>query len=123
LVAPLAKGAAVARLVGTTCQGCHLSIRRRGGADQAHRWSPLAHCDNCGASWFPDARRSGRLLRRCARGNQDGRDRAVVFDPSSAPPARLAAVSERIGETTKQRREYRALIAGLEAAAATPSRA
>jgi ribonuclease HI len=47
---------------------------------------------------------------------------AVVFDPSSAPPARLAAVSERIGETTNNVAEYRALIAGLEAAAATPSR-
>jgi len=43
---------------------------------------------------------------------------AVVFDPSSAPPARLAAVSERIGETTNNVAEYRALIAGLEAAAA-----
>ena len=48
---------------------------------------------------------------------------AVVFDPSSAPPTRLAAVSERIGETTNNVAEYRALIAGLEAAAATPSRA
>jgi ribonuclease HI len=42
---------------------------------------------------------------------------AVVFDPSSAPPERLAAVSERIGETTNNVAEYRALIAGLEAAA------
>jgi ribonuclease HI len=48
---------------------------------------------------------------------------AVVLDPSSAPPARLAAVSERIGETTNNVAEYRALIAGLEAAAATPARA
>jgi ribonuclease HI len=48
---------------------------------------------------------------------------AVVVDPSSAPPARLAAVSQRIGETTNNVAEYRALIAGLEAAAATPSRA
>jgi ribonuclease HI len=48
---------------------------------------------------------------------------AVVLDPSSAPPTRLAAVSERIGETTNNVAEYRALIAGLEAAAATPSRA
>jgi ribonuclease HI len=48
---------------------------------------------------------------------------AVVFDASSVPPARLAAVSERIGETTNNVAEYRALIAGLEAAAATPSRA
>jgi ribonuclease HI len=48
---------------------------------------------------------------------------AVVLDPSSAPPRKLAAVSERIGETTNNVAEYRALIAGLEAAAATPSRA
>ena len=32
-------------------------------------------------------------------------------------------MSERIGETTNNVAEYRALIAGLEAAAATPSRA
>ncbi len=48
---------------------------------------------------------------------------AVVLDPSSTPPTRLAAVSERIGETTNNVAEYRALIAGLEAAAATPARA
>jgi len=48
---------------------------------------------------------------------------AVVLDGSSVPPARLAAVSERIGETTNNVAEYRALIAGLEAASATPSRA
>lgn len=48
---------------------------------------------------------------------------AVVVDPSSTPPTRLAAVSERIGETTNNVAEYRALIAGLEAAAVTPARA
>jgi ribonuclease HI len=48
---------------------------------------------------------------------------AVVLDPSSAPPTRLAAISERIGETTNNVAEYRALIAGLEAAAETPARA
>jgi len=48
---------------------------------------------------------------------------AVVLDGTSTPPARLAAVSERIGETTNNVAEYRALIAGLEAASATPSRA
>ncbi len=50
----LAKGAGVARLVGTTCQGCHLSIpaieaeqiKRSGG-------QPIAHCDNCGAILVP----------------------------------------------------------------------
>ena len=48
---------------------------------------------------------------------------AVVLDPSETPPRRLAAVSERIGHATNNVAEYRALIAGLEAAAATPSRA
>jgi ribonuclease HI len=47
---------------------------------------------------------------------------AVVLDGSSTPPRRLATVSERIGETTNNVAEYRALIAGLEAAAATPAR-
>lgn len=47
---------------------------------------------------------------------------AVVFDPSSTPPERVAAVSERIGETTNNVAEYRALIAGLEAAAAASAR-
>jgi ribonuclease HI len=42
---------------------------------------------------------------------------AVVLDPASDPPRRLATVSERIGITTNNVAEYRALIAGLEAAA------
>ena len=42
---------------------------------------------------------------------------AVVLDPSTDPPRRLAEVSERIGITTNNVAEYRALIAGLEAAA------
>jgi predicted nucleic acid-binding Zn-ribbon protein len=50
----VAKGPGVARLLGTTCQGCHLSIpaieaeqiKRSGG-------QPLAHCDNCGAILVP----------------------------------------------------------------------
>jgi ribonuclease HI len=41
---------------------------------------------------------------------------AVVLDTSSDPPRRLATVSETIGETTNNVAEYRALIAGLEAA-------
>jgi ribonuclease HI len=47
---------------------------------------------------------------------------ALVFDVSHNPPQRLATVSERIGETTNNVAEYRALIAGLEAAAGTPAR-
>jgi ribonuclease HI len=47
---------------------------------------------------------------------------AVVLDPSTTPPTRLAVVSERIGTTTNNVAEYRALIAGLEAARAFPSR-
>jgi ribonuclease HI len=42
---------------------------------------------------------------------------AVVLDPSVDPPRLLATVSECIGETTNNVAEYRALIAGLEAAA------
>jgi ribonuclease HI len=41
---------------------------------------------------------------------------AVVLDTTVAPPARLAAVSEAIGIATNNVAEYRALIAGLEAA-------
>jgi len=47
---------------------------------------------------------------------------AVVLDPSTSPPTRLASVSERIGVTTNNVAEYRALIAGLEAARAFPAR-
>lgn len=47
---------------------------------------------------------------------------AVVLDPSSDPPRRLAAVSERIGVTTNNVAEYRALIAGLVAAASFGAR-
>jgi ribonuclease HI len=42
---------------------------------------------------------------------------AVVLDPSTDPPRRLAEVSECIGVTTNNVAEYKALIAGLEAAA------
>ena len=42
---------------------------------------------------------------------------AVVFDPTTSPPTRLATVSERIGHATNNVAEYRALIAGLEKAA------
>ena len=48
---------------------------------------------------------------------------AVVFDPSVDPPRVLAEVSERIGVTTNNVAEYRALIAGLEAAARFGARA
>jgi ribonuclease HI len=47
---------------------------------------------------------------------------AVVLDPLTDPPARLASVSEYIGNTTNNVAEYRALIAGLEAARAFPAR-
>jgi ribonuclease HI len=48
---------------------------------------------------------------------------ALVVDPSTSPPTRLATVSERIGVATNNVAEYRACIAGLEAARAFPSRA
>lgn len=41
---------------------------------------------------------------------------AVVLDGSVNPPRQLATVSERIGVATNNVAEYRALIAGLEAA-------
>ena len=47
---------------------------------------------------------------------------AVLLDPSTSPPTRLAAVSEYIGTTTNNVAEYRALIAGLEAAREFPAR-
>lgn len=48
---------------------------------------------------------------------------AVVVDPSTTPPTRLAAVSERIGTATSNVAEYRAVIAGLEAALEFPAHA
>jgi ribonuclease HI len=42
---------------------------------------------------------------------------AVVYDSSTDPPRKVATVSERIGVTTNNVAEYRALIAGLEAVA------
>jgi ribonuclease HI len=47
---------------------------------------------------------------------------AVLLDPTTSPPTRLAAVSERIGVATNNVAEYQALIAGLEAAREFPSR-
>jgi ribonuclease HI len=47
---------------------------------------------------------------------------AVVTDPTTVPPERLATVSERIGTATNNVAEYRAVIAGLEAARAFPAR-
>ena len=41
---------------------------------------------------------------------------AVVFDPSTEPPAVVATVSECIGVTTNNVAEYRAVIEGLKAA-------
>jgi len=43
---------------------------------------------------------------------------AVVLDTTETPPVRLAAISEAIGIATNNVAEYRALIAGLEAALA-----
>jgi ribonuclease HI len=48
---------------------------------------------------------------------------AVVLDPATTPPTRLAIVSERIGSTTNNVAEYRAVIEGLRAARRFPSRA
>lgn len=48
---------------------------------------------------------------------------AVVLDASTEPPTHLVAVSERIGVATNNVAEYRALIAGLEAARSYGARA
>jgi ribonuclease HI len=48
---------------------------------------------------------------------------AVVLDPSTDPPSRLATVSESIGVATNNVAEYRALIAALEAAREFSARA
>jgi probable phosphoglycerate mutase len=47
---------------------------------------------------------------------------AVVVDATIVPPERVAVVSEYIGETTNNVAEYRALIAGLEAARSVGAR-
>ena len=47
---------------------------------------------------------------------------AIVLDPATEPPTELATVSERIGVATNNVAEYRALIAGLEAAREFPAR-
>jgi ribonuclease HI len=68
-----------------------------------------------------DARQLAEILIYCdggSRGNPGpSAIGAVVLDPSTDPPRRLASVSERIGVTTNNVAEYRALIAGLDAAA------
>jgi ribonuclease HI len=47
---------------------------------------------------------------------------AVVMDRSTEPPRLLAEVSECIGSTTNNVAEYKAVIAGLDAAARFPAR-
>ncbi len=47
---------------------------------------------------------------------------AVVRDPATVPPTRLATVSKRIGTATSNVAEYEAVIAGLEAALEFPAR-
>jgi ribonuclease HI len=73
------------------------------------------------ASLFGDADGIAELVVYCdggSRGNPGpAAIGAVVLDPATEPPQRLAEVSERIGVTTNNVAEYRALIAGLEAAA------
>jgi ribonuclease HI len=47
---------------------------------------------------------------------------AVILDPATEPPARLATISERIGVATNNVAEWRAIIAALEAARQFPAR-
>ncbi len=74
----------------------------------------------------PKDTRRDRVLVYCdggARGNPGpAAIGAIVLDPSTDPPAELATVSERIGTATNNVAEWRALVAGLEAARAFPSR-
>ena len=79
------------------------------------------------ASLFPPDRRGpDRVIVYCdggSRGNPGpAAIGAVVLDGSGDPPQRLAVVSECIGEATNNVAEYRACIAGLEAAAAFSAR-
>lgn len=50
----LARGVGAARLVGNTCQGCHLSIPAT-EVDRIKKTPPgtIAHCDNCGCILVP----------------------------------------------------------------------
>jgi len=69
----------------------------------------------------PDDDRPAEVIIYCdggARGNPGpAAIGAVVLDASTDPPERVATVSETIGVTTNNVAEYRACIAGLEAAA------
>jgi ribonuclease HI len=71
-----------------------------GGDERTHVDTIRVHCDG-GARGNPGPAGIG----------------ALVVDPSREPPAILARVSEAIGVATNNVAEYRALIAGLEAAA------
>ena len=98
---------------------CH-----RGGTDQevggAHRWRTAT---TAARSWSPDGGRSAHLLRRWRGATRDRpRSGRSCTTASASPPQRLATVSERIGETTNNVAEYRALIAGLRAAEGIPAR-
>lgn len=78
--------------------------------------TPLSLFDDPGADARPEA-----LLVYCdggSRGNPGpSAIGALVLDPATDPPTVLHSISERIGVTTNNVAEYRALIAGLEAAA------
>ena len=130
----LAHGVGVARLVGTTCQGCHLSIpateserikkvdRRR---DRTLRQLRLHPRPVSGADAPGEPERDALLIYADggARGNPGpAAIGAVVLDPSTTPPTHLATVSERIGSTTNNVAEYRAVIAALETATRFPAR-
>jgi ribonuclease HI len=47
---------------------------------------------------------------------------ALVLDPATDPPERLATISERIGQATNNTAEWRAILAALEAAREFPAR-
>ena len=103
---------ASARLVGTTCQGCHLTIPPTEAEQIASAGrQPVAHCDNCGAILVRDpvdvdpvtTTRRRLLRRRLARESGPGRDRrgrARSVDHAADPPRRGERAHRRRPPTT-----------------------
>ena len=106
-------GIGAARLVGHTCQGCHLTIpATEVDALARRRPAPSRTATTAARSWSRDAsdrevrRRRGRSSTAAARGNPGpAAIGAVVLDPSTdAAHAPRRRVSEHIGARHQQRR-------------------
>ena len=127
-----ANGVGAARLVGMSCQACHLTIpstevdRMRRAAtpatDRRHELLRQLRRDP-----RPDLRRSRRDAcdvrssspATAARAGNPGPAAigAVIYDATTEPPTLLQSISERIGVATNNVAEYQALVRALEAAA------